>query len=235
MEAGAGTATPDGGEPAEGEPFLRWLRPDELHDLRSRAVTRRFPRGTILFHEGDVSGRVLVLTEGRVKVSVLSEEGREVVLSFSGSGELFGEISAVDRLPRSATVTALEASEALALAAGDFERFLEAHPRVALVLLRVLAARLRDADRERMELAVYDTIRRVARRLLDLADRFGEPTPEGVTITLPLTQEELAGWIGSSREAVSKALQTLRTLDCIETQRRRITVLNLEALRRLAA
>ncbi len=119
--------------------------------------------------------------------------------------------------------------------AEDFTRYLEKHPRIALLLLRTVSRRLRDADRKRAEFAAFDTVGRVASRLLELADRFGEPSgPDGILITLPLTQEELAGWTGSSREAVSKALSTLRSLGFIETRRRAITIRDANSLRKRA-
>ena len=98
----------------------------------------------------------------------------------------------------------------------------------------MISKRLRDADRKRAEFAAYDTVGRVASRLLELADRFGESQENGIRISLPLTQEELAGWTGSSREAVSKALSSLRSLGCIETKRRGITILDIGRLRKRA-
>jgi len=99
----------------------------------------------------------------------------------------------------------------------------------------MLSSRLRDADRKRIEFGAYDTLGRLATRLLELVERFGEPTERGVRIALPLTQDELAGWIGSSREAVARALQALRARGYVETRRRTIVVLDLDALRRRAA
>ncbi|HEU4480673.1 MAG TPA: Crp/Fnr family transcriptional regulator [Actinomycetota bacterium] len=124
--------------------------------------------------------------------------------------------------------------EALILTVGSFRRFLQEHPRVSLLLLETLARRLRDADVKRVEFTAYDTVGRVARRLVELAERFGESGGEGVKITLPLSQEELAGWSGCSREAASKALQILRGRGWVETHRRGITVIDMEALRRRA-
>jgi CRP/FNR family transcriptional regulator, cyclic AMP receptor protein len=221
--------------PLEEETFLDWLEDQELADLRSLAITRKFPRGQTLFHQGEVPGKVVILTTGRVKVSADTEEGREVVLSFKGPGELLGEVSALDGRPRSGTVTALEPVEALVLPLGDFHSFLERHPRISLAMLRVVCGRLRDADRQRVEFAAYDTVGRVARRLLELSEKFGQPGEDGVEITLPLSQEELGNWAASSREAVTKALHLMRELGWVETHRRRITVRDSEALRRLSS
>jgi CRP-like cAMP-binding protein len=157
-----------------------------------------------------------------------------MLLAVRGMGALLGEVSAIDGLPRSASVVALEPLEALVLSAEDFLSFLQANWRVSRVLMRMLCARMRDADRKRTEFGIFDATSRVAQRLVELADRFGEPYQGGVMITLHLTQEELAGWVGASREAVSKALRSLRSRGWIETRRRTVIVHNLEALRKRA-
>jgi CRP-like cAMP-binding protein len=97
----------------------------------------------------------------------------------------------------------------------------------------VVIAHLREADRQQFEFAAYQTLGRVARRLVELAERFGEPCDDGVRIALGISQEELAGWAGASREATSKALHDLRTMDLIETERRHITVRSVDDLRRV--
>jgi CRP-like cAMP-binding protein len=212
--------------------FLAALDEAERSDLLGRGRRRRYRRGATVFHEGGGSDAIVVVLSGRVKVSTVTPEGKEVVLAFRGPGDLLGELSAIDREARSATVGALEAVDAAVVAATDFRAFLSAHPRVAILLLEMLARRLRDADRKRVEFGAHDTLGRVAARLVELAERYGEPVTDGVRITLPLSQEELAGWTGSSREAVGKALHALRGLGWVRTERRRITVLEMEPLRR---
>jgi CRP-like cAMP-binding protein len=210
--------------------FLTELTDGELRDLRARAITRRFRRGATLVHQGEAPGRVLVIETGRAKVTSITDDGREVVLAFAGPGELLGELSALSGSARAATVRALEPLSALAVARADFEAFLDANPRVALVILRVVIERLRDADRAQVEFAAYQTVTRVARRLVELAERYGEQAGEAIRITLPISQEELAGWAGASREAITKALHDLRAVGLIETHRRHITVLDAEQL-----
>jgi CRP-like cAMP-binding protein len=195
-------------------------------------VLRSFARGQALFHEGGVSDRVIVLTQGRVKVSTISDGGRETLLAFRGQGDLLGELSAIDGLPRSATVEAIEPVEAIVVPASEFRSFVAGNPDIAILLLQTLSRRIRDADRKRVEFGVHDTVGRVASRLVELAGLYGEPTDEGVVIEMPLSHEELAGWIGSSREAATKAIKSLRLAGWIRTDRRRVTVLDLESLRR---
>ena len=214
--------------------FLDALAQTEVNWLHERGVARRFERGAALFHERQLSDRVMVLLEGRVKIASVSEDGREAVLAFRGPGEVLGELSAIDGQPRSATVIAVDPVRALVIPAHDFRRFLERTPNATLWLLTRLIARLREADRKRIEFGASDTIGRVAARLVELAERYGRDVDQGVRIDLPITQEELASWVGSSREGVNKALHTLKNLRWVETEQRSITVLDMEALRRRA-
>ncbi|MFI7641275.1 Crp/Fnr family transcriptional regulator [Nonomuraea sp. NPDC049400] len=218
-------------EPESGE-FLSMLTDEEVAALRAAGRLRRWDRGTTVINEGDTSDWVLVLLEGRVKCSSHTSAGTEVVLAVRGPGALLGEMSAIDGSPRSATVTALEPISGIVVR--DFSSFLESHGRIAVLLMQLLTAKLRDADRKRIEYGAFDTTGRVATRLLELAERYGEQTNSGVRVALPLSQDELAGWTGASREAVSKALRTLRDRGLIETGRRRVVIHDLDGLRRRA-
>jgi CRP-like cAMP-binding protein len=235
--------------------FLAELTAEERGDLLRRGREREVRRGEVLFAEGESTTWVAVLLSGTVKACSYGDNGVEVVLAVRGPGALLGEVSAIDELPRSATVSALERAVVRALPAEEFMDFLHRHSRVSVQLMRMLCQRWRDADRKRIEFGVFDTTGRVAQRLVELAERYSEPyeprrgagrtsgghgvrglpQPAGsVRITLNLTQEELAGWVGASREAVSKALRTLRGHGWIETGRRRVIVHDLQALRRHA-
>jgi CRP/FNR family cyclic AMP-dependent transcriptional regulator len=217
------------------EEFLDLLKQDDRRELEARAGRRRFRPGASLTYEGSRGAEVLVLLSGRAKISIDTEDGREVVLGFCGPGRLIGEFAVIDREARSGTIEALEPIEALALAGEDFLALLEQRPGVSMALLRDLVRRFRDVDRLRIEFASAHTLGRVAARLTELVDQHGEPVTDGIAITLPISQEELAGWAGSSRESTAKALQTLRGLGAIRTERRRIVVLDEEALRRQSA
>jgi CRP-like cAMP-binding protein len=213
--------------------FLSELEPPERAELEALGTVRRYPRGEVLFHEGDDAGAVVVLLSGCVKAAQVSD-GREVILAFPGPGELLGELSAVDGRPRSGTVRAIEDVEALVIPGSAFRGFLERRPRIALVLLRGVIERLRESDRRRVDYAVNDVVVRVAGRLVELCDRFGAEHDGAVDTGLAITQDELASWAGASREAVAKAMAILRTLGWVQTERRRVVVLDLPALRRYA-
>jgi CRP-like cAMP-binding protein len=158
-----------------------------------------------------------------------------VLLAVRGPGELVGELAALAGAARSASIVALEPVQAVILTQDAFATFLLEHPAASVALLRMLARRLRDADAKRAEFAAFGTLGRVALRLLELAERFGSADGEVIHIALPLSQEELAGWTGASLESVGRALQTMRSLHWIETGRREIRILDLDALRRAAA
>lgn len=212
--------------------FWDLLTPEEQTDFNRRSVRRKWRRGEVLCREGDATEWVAVIEAGRLKASSHTANGDEVVLAIRGPRALLGELAAVDAQPRSATLVALEPVTARVMAPAEFQSYLAAHGRVALHLMRLLAERLRDADRKRIEFGTQDTTGRVAARLVELAERFGVPTAGGTEIALPLSQDELAGWVGSSREAVSKSLRALRAAGWIRTGRLAVTVLDLESLRR---
>jgi CRP/FNR family cyclic AMP-dependent transcriptional regulator len=214
--------------------FMERLSQSDREELIARARTRRWPAGASLFLEGQRSSTVVLIATGRVKAFSLTEEGEEVVLAVRGPGALLGEFSAVDGHPHSTSVAALEPVVALVLSAEVFRRFLATHAAAAVVLLQLVVGRLRDADRKRVEFAAFDTPARVAQRIIELAERFGEPDANGTRITVALSQDELAGWVGASREAVAKALRTLRESGQLTTGRRTMTVIDLDGLRRRA-
>lgn len=211
--------------------FLAHLTSSEQDALEGAGTRRNYARGEVLFRDGESPDTVIIVLDGRVKISSLTEEGREVVLAVIGPGDILGEIAVLEEVPRSATATALDSLQAVVIGAAEFRNLLERHPRIAVEIIKMTARRLREADRKRISFSAFDTIGRVANLLVELVERFGEASDDGVRITLPLSQLELAGWTGSSREAVNKAFQVLRQRGWIQTHRRGITVIDLEALR----
>jgi CRP/FNR family transcriptional regulator, cyclic AMP receptor protein len=201
--------------------------------LRAEGRLARFRRGQALFTQGDRAERVFVIERGWVLITSVAPGGREVVLGLRGPGDLVGDLSALDAAPRSANALAVGEVETTVAPTSALTRALS-DAGTAMDLLRVLASRLRDADRKRMEFAALDTLGRVAWRLQELSERFGEETAEGIEVELPLSQEQLASWCGASREATVKALSALRTLGCIATGRRSVLIRDVAALRRHA-
>lgn len=215
--------------------FLATLEEPERAALEGLGVVRRFPRGVLLMFEQEPSERVMILLSGRVKVSRLNEEGRELLLSVRDPGDVIGELGFIDGAPRIASVTALEPVTALVFPSATFRGHLETAPRVAVALLQIIIGRFRDTTVKRSQSAVADTMARVAARILELCDRYGRPAGEEIEVDMPLSQEELAAWTGSSRAGVAQSLQAMRELGWIRTERRRIVVTDPGALRARAA
>lgn len=213
--------------------FLARLRPDEAADLMGRGRRRRWRKGATLFGQGDSSRWVAVLLSGMVKVCVPTEQGDEVLLGVRGPGALVGALEVSDGKPRGATAAALQPVEALIVPPETFSDFLAARG-VFRLLIEELCEQLREAERQRVGIETYNVAQRLARQLVELADRYGEEIDGGVRVSLALTQHDLASWIGASRESVSKALRSLRMRELIETGRRSVLILDLAALRDIA-
>jgi CRP-like cAMP-binding protein len=194
--------------------------------------TTRWRAGDVVVRRGDPADSAFVLLAGLVKVHTLASGGAEVVLGFSGPGDLLGETSAIKGGVRLATVTAIDSVEAVVIPVSTLRAFLADHPRATLALLELALTRLYVSDARRMEFANSESLARVTGRLVELAERFGVSRGEGVfEIPVPISQEELASWSASSRESTGRALRTLRDLRLIETGRRHLTVLSLDRLR----
>jgi CRP-like cAMP-binding protein len=211
------------------------LDPDDRALLLGAGRLRRYRRGAPIIVQGDHGDTVFLVLSGRVKVTVNTADGREVLLAVDGPGELLGEFEALEGGPRTASNVALDAVACRAMTGQEFRDLLAASPGIPLVLIRWAVRRLQAADRRRVDAASFDTTHRLARLLLELADNLGGADPSRVDIDIPLTQEELASLIAASRDAVVRALTSLRSRHLIATARRRITILDVDALRRYGA
>jgi len=216
--------------------MLSMLGDDDRRDLLELGRPRRYPRGRVIFAEGDQSDHVVVVTEGTVKVFCTTADGREPLLALRGPGDTIGELAAIDEPGggRGATVVAVSAVVAREIGGRQFRAYLESHPGAAMVMLRTLTARLRGADRRRVEFGGYDTVHRLSRLLVELADEHGVPDPSSTAVEVPFSQHELAAMIGSSRESVSRALVGLRDHGLVESRRRGVALLDVAGMRRRA-
>jgi CRP/FNR family transcriptional regulator, cyclic AMP receptor protein len=215
--------------------FVALLDQTEREAMYDLGIQRAFPRGSLLMFEQEPGERVMILLAGRVKISRVGEDGREVLLGIRDPGDVLGELAFIDGHPRIASATALEEVEAVVMPASTFRAHLERTPRVAVALLEVVTRRVRDATVKLSQAGSSDVIGRLAARIVELAERYGDATDDGVVVALPLSQEELAAWTGASRAGVAHALQTLRTLGWVQTARRSVIVRDLDALKSRAA
>jgi CRP-like cAMP-binding protein len=200
--------------------------------LLARGQSREWARGDTLVRAGEPAESGIILLSGLVKIHRSAVLGEELVFAIAGAGDLFGEMSAIRDAARSATATALTAVETIVLPAHALRSFFSEHAGAVMALLDLTLTRLYTADVQRLEFVATDSLGRVASRLVELAERFGEPSDEGaIEVPLPFNQEELASWSGASRESTARALRSLRELNLIRTQRLRMTVLDLDRLR----
>jgi CRP-like cAMP-binding protein len=209
------------------------LSDEHRRQLAALGRPRRFPAGRVLFAQGERSNHVVLLTSGRVKVFCTTEDGREPVLGVRGSGELVGELAAIDDHGegRGATVVALEPVTAQEISADEFRAFLASDPAALMELLRTVIGRLRIADRRRVEFGGFEATSRLAHLLAEVVDDDGVAGTDGV-VEIPFSQEELASMIGASRESVARALARLRADGLVESRRRGVALLDVEGLRR---
>ncbi|HET8539598.1 MAG TPA: Crp/Fnr family transcriptional regulator [Anaeromyxobacter sp.] len=183
------------------------LDPASVAALERLADLREYPAGAVVVSQEDRGDALFVLVQGKVKVVLYGDSGREIILSiFKAPGDFFGEMSLLDDQPRSATVIADAPSRLLVLSRRDFQEHIGRHPRTALRVLQELSRRLRRADSVIGNLALLDVYGRLAGKLRELAATEGEETPEGVLVRQRPTQAEIAATIGTSRETVSRAL-----------------------------
>jgi CRP/FNR family transcriptional regulator, cyclic AMP receptor protein len=224
------------GDTPAADAFLDRLEPTDREALLSAGHPRHYRAGETVFLAGDPGDFVVLITRGRVKVVAPSPTGTEAVLSLRGPGDLLGELAAVEdeATTRVATVLALDAVVCRVVRAVEFRSILAGHPAIGIELLRMMAARLRSSDRRLIEFGAYDTTRRVARLLADMAATDGRPSGTGVVLREGLTQDDLGGLVGASRESVARAFATLRSLGFVSTGRRQVVVTDLAGLRQFA-
>ncbi len=210
-------------------PLLSQLDIAEIEHLAEVTREKMYPKGSVILFEDDPGDSLFIVHSGRVKVVLVGEDGREVILGVLGVGEYFGELSLIDNQPRSAHVIAMEDASLLVLRRDDFQRRVEASPAVAWSMLLELSRRLRRADGKIGGLVLLDVPGRIARLLLDFAEEAGNPT-----IQKPLTHQTIAQMIGASRETVSRTMREFQDAGWITVERRAISVVDRPALEKRA-
>ncbi len=190
-------------------PIFSKLGDEELKTISDTAIRKKYSKESIIVHEEDEGNSLMFILSGRVKVVLLSEGGKEIILSILGDGDFFGEMSLLDGEPRSATVIAMKDSTMLVIQRNDFLKQLKQNPTIATGVLSEMSRRIRRADQRIGNLILLDVFGRVARFLLDLAKREGVRYDDGILIERRPTQQDIASMIGASRETVSRVLNEL--------------------------
>ena len=188
-------------------PLFSNVTDDDLEQVASHLIERRFPRNTTIVEEGLAGDYMYVIREGRVKVTKLSEDGREKILEFLDAGSFFGEMALLDRAPRIASVKTLKPVKLLALSRTDFLNLLRKSPDLSLSVIQELCKRLRTVDDQASALS----FQRVKDRTKGLLQRLArDPHEEGGRVTPPLTHQQMADMIGTSRETVTRVVKDLK-------------------------
>ncbi len=201
-------------------PIFSCLDDEVLERLTTVAVRKKFARNTVLLNAGDITDSLYVIVSGKVKTVINDENGREIILSISGPGDYFGEMSLIDGEPRSATIVTREACQLLVFSKDDLKGVLRTEPDMVFTLLKGLVRRLRETDKKIESLALMDVYGRVARLLSQMAtDRQGVQVIEE-----PLTHQEIANMVGASREMVSRILSELVRGEFISVEKKIITL-----------
>ncbi len=194
-----------------------------LEQILDASTERSLRRGDVLFSEGEAPDYLYVVVAGRIAIANKSIDGRESVVALMEPGDLFGEMGVFDNLGRSAEARALEPSTVVAVPYAPVQDLYEHRPSELWNVVKLLAARLRSMDEALADSVFLDVTGRTAKRLLELAGESDE-------FTLPITQEELAGMVGASRERVNKAIASFVRLGWLDQSDRRYVITNREQL-----
>jgi CRP/FNR family cyclic AMP-dependent transcriptional regulator len=216
-----------------GSPLFAAMQPAELEEILKFASERRVRRGQTIFQRDDNGSSLMVVLRGRVRISTVSSDGKEVTLNVINPGGVIGEMALLEGKPRSADASATEETTLLVVERRHFVPFLAQNPDLSLRLLAVLSEKLRRTSMALEEIALLDLPGRLARVLLKLSDDYGRPTPAGTRIDLKLSQRDLSNLVASSRESVNKQLRTWREDGTVDLQEGFIVLCQPAALRSL--
>ncbi|MBB5784151.1 Crp/Fnr family transcriptional regulator [Nonomuraea jabiensis] len=211
-------------------PLFRVLGESGIENTARAGIARRYRAGQIIIHQGDPGESLYVVLDGLVKVVFTTEHGDEIVLNMLGRGDTFGELALLDNSPRSASIVTVRPAWVFALPRARLLELMREHPGLADEFLRMLGHMVRRLTDQAADLAFLDLGGRLAKLLLQLADKHGQD--HGVVDLPGLTQSDLAALIGASRPAVNRALQSLVARNLIAVKGRAITLLDVAALRK---
>jgi len=212
-------------------PLFSKLSADELALIAGRLKRQSFPRGEVIFKQGERGDAMFIIRSGRVRIYSQDEGGHELTLNVYEGGDFFGEFSIIDGEPRSASAEAVEATEAMVLRSQDLTAILGDHPNIAVSLMRGLVSRLRYTTEYAEDLAFLSVNGRVASRLLELMERHGVPGELGVEIGIPISVPGLAGLTVAPPEIVQRILDFYELGGVLARYGERLTIRDPSVLR----
>ncbi|HIM73985.1 MAG TPA: Crp/Fnr family transcriptional regulator [Candidatus Marinimicrobia bacterium] len=212
-------------------PIFTALSDSDLNRIASKMVSRDYEKGQMILLEESTGETFFIITSGTVKVTRLSDDGREVILALLGGSDFFGEMSLLDGEGRSANIVANEDAEVMTLSRRDFLECLETYPKIAIALLEELAVRLRKSDQQIESLSLSDSEQRIGITLIRLAEERGTIKRGDVTVQNLPYQQDIANMAGTSRETVSRTLKLLEDKKLVKRNGGDITIFNFNTFR----
>lgn len=200
------------------------LPPEELRHVEGRSRIRRFARSTPVYLPSEHADGVLLLLSGRVKICSFTADGKQGILTFIESGELFGELSILDQEEREEYAEAVEASSIMLIPGPEMQRLLSMYPQVTLGITKLIGLRRRRIERRLKYLLFHSNRQRLVHLLLELTGDYGIRTPEGIDLGIKLSHQDLANIIGSTRETVTVILGELQKEGTLKIRRRKILI-----------
>ena len=213
-------------------PLFGDLNDHELARVNEIAIHRQFRKKTIIFTEGSEKEAVFFIQDGLVKAFKTDEEGHEQIVSLLQTGDMFPHTGFFDQTPYPATTEAIVDTHVVAVPVLAFEQLIMAMPSIAIKLINVMGAKIRELQQKLQQLTAHDANDRFFTLLMQLAEKHGETRGSRIYIELPVTHQELANLIGTSRETVNRLLNLLKKQRVIETRRSEIVILDKDALQR---
>jgi CRP/FNR family cyclic AMP-dependent transcriptional regulator len=214
-------------------PIFSELDDNTLEKISKLGIRKSFKKDSVVLFEHETGTALFVIVDGKVKVSRVSDDGKEVILTILGESDFFGEMAILDGLSRSANVTAMEDSELFIIQRSEFLELLNVHPEVSIALLQELTQRLRSADMKIKSLSLKDAEGKVATVILQLADDVGKIKQGTVEIEKLPFQHDLANMAGTSRETISRTLHTFAKKGLVELDGSKLRIMNYEKFKEL--
>jgi CRP-like cAMP-binding protein/KaiC/GvpD/RAD55 family RecA-like ATPase len=215
-------------------PLFSSISVDDLSSLSRRFIRRRYRKDEIIFHKGDFGSTLHIINSGKVKLSIPLEDGEDVFLAHLEPGDFFGELALLDERPRSATATAKDSTETLALEREDFLDFIKLYSNVAVGILAVLGQRIRNLDSQLQSVILFTPQARLAQALLELASTCGSEIPKGWEVSIPITSSELAEMVRVTTGTIRRLLRDFRDAGILSMENQRYVIHKPEELRKMA-
>ena len=213
-------------------PIFADLSLSDLEKIANKMISRNYNKGQVILLEESKGETFFVIKTGEVKVTKLSDDGREVILAILGDSDFFGEMSLLDGEGRSANIVANEDSTALTLSRNDFLSCLESYPKIAISLLEELAVRLRKSDKHIESLSLSDSEHRIGITIARLAEEIGTIKKGVVSIKKLPFQQDIANMAGTSRETVSRTIKLFEDKKILTRNGRALTIFDFNSFKK---